>query len=162
MRDDDFIVSKTDPKGRITYGNQIFIEFSGYDERELLGMQHNVVRHPEMPRAIFGLLWGHIQQRKEIFAYVKNLCADGSYYWVLANVTPSIDAKGELLGFYSVRRKPSRKSVAYVTDLYRKMIEIEKAAGPKEAIAASTAYLQSQLVEKGVSYEDMVLSLQAL
>lgn len=162
MRDDDFIVSKTDPKGRITYGNKIFIEFSGYEERDLLGVQHNVVRHPDMPRAVFALLWGQVQQRKEIFAYVKNLCKDGSFYWVLANVTPSIDAKGEVLGYYSVRRKPSRKAVAYVTDLYRKMLEIEKTAGTKDAIAASTAFLQSQLNEKGVSYEDMVLSLNTL
>lgn len=162
MRDDDFIVSKTDPKGRITYGNKIFIEFSGYEEKDLIGKQHNVVRHPDMPRAVFHMLWGNIQSRKEIFAYVKNLCTDGSYYWVLANVTPSVDPQGNVLGYCSVRRKPNRKAVAYVTDLYKKMIEIEGRAGTKDAIAASTAHLESLLKEKGVSYEQFALGLQAL
>jgi len=68
MREDDFIVSKTDLKGRITYGNRIFIEFSGFEEREVIGTQHNLVRHPDMPRGIFKLLWGSVQDNKEIFA----------------------------------------------------------------------------------------------
>jgi PAS domain S-box-containing protein len=162
MRDDDFIVSKTDPKGRITYGNKIFIEFSGYEERDLIGKQHNVVRHPDMPRAVFHLLWSHIQSRQEIFAYVKNLCKDGSFYWVLANVTPSVDPQGNVVGFYSVRRKPNRKAVAYVTDLYRKMLEVERQAGTKDAVSASTAHLETLLKEKGVTYEQFALGLQAL
>lgn len=162
MRDDDFIVSKTDPKGRITYGNRIFIEFSGYEERDLIGKQHNVVRHPDMPRAVFHLLWSHIQSRQEIFAYVKNLCKDGSFYWVLANVTPSVDPQGNVVGYYSVRRKPNRKAVAYVTDLYRKMLEVERQAGTKDAISASTAHLETLLKEKGVTYEQFALGLQAL
>jgi PAS domain S-box-containing protein len=162
MRDDDFIVSKTDPKGRITYGNKIFIEFSGYEERDLIGKQHNVVRHPDMPRAVFHLLWSHIQSRQEIFAYVKNLCKDGSFYWVLANVTPSVDPQGNVVGYYSVRRKPNRKAVAYVTDLYRKMLEVERQAGTKDAVSASTAHLETLLKEKGVTYEQFALGLQAL
>ena len=71
MRDDDFIVSKTDLKGRITYANKIFKEFSGFEEHEYLGKQHNVIRHPDMPRCVFKLLWDHIQGGKEIFAFVK-------------------------------------------------------------------------------------------
>src|SRR4030065_222076 len=71
MREDDFIVSMTDTKGRITYGNRIFIEFSGYSETELLGSQHNIIRHPDMPRAVFKLLWDTIQSQNECFAYVK-------------------------------------------------------------------------------------------
>lgn len=72
MREDDFIASKTDLSGIITYGNRIFIEFSGYTERELLGSAHSIIRHPDMPRAVFQLLWDTIQSRNEIFAYVKN------------------------------------------------------------------------------------------
>jgi len=162
LRDDEFIVSKTDPKGRITYGNGVFIEFSGYPERDLLGVQHNIVRHPDMPRAVFNLLWDHIKERKEIFAFIKNLCRDGSYYWVLANVTPSVDAQNNLLGYYSVRRKPSRKAISVVTDLYRDMLQAEKQAGSRDAIEVSTDLLHARLKEKGVSYERMVLSLQAL
>ncbi len=84
MRDDDFIVSKTDLKGRITYCNRVFIEFSGYEAFELMGEQHNIVRHPDMPRGVFKFLWDTLGQQKECFAFVKNLCKDGSYYWVFA------------------------------------------------------------------------------
>jgi len=91
MRKEEFIVSKTDLTGRITYGNRIFIEFSGYSEAELLGAQHNIIRHPDMPRAVFNLLWDTIAQGNEIFAYVKNMSKDGGFYWVFANVTPSYD-----------------------------------------------------------------------
>ena len=162
MREDDFIVSKTDLKGRITYGNRIFIEFSGFDERELIGLQHNIVRHPDMPRGVFHLLWSHIQGTKEIFAYVKNLCADGSYYWVLANVTPSLDENGQVLGYYSVRRKPNPRCIPVVTQLYRDMLNEERRVGARDAIDASSRVLQQFLNEKGQSYEDLILSLQSL
>ena len=78
MRENDFIVSKTNPKGIITYGNPIFIEFSGYTEAELLGSQHNIIRHPDMPRAAFKLAWDTIQSGREFFGYVKNMSKDGT------------------------------------------------------------------------------------
>ncbi len=86
---DRFLVSKTDTKGIITYANPIFIEVSGYTEDELIGANHNIVRHPDMPRTVFKLLWDMIQNGEEIFAYVKNMAKDGSYYWVFAHVTSS-------------------------------------------------------------------------
>lgn len=161
MRDDDFIVSKTDLKGRITYANQVFIEFSGFRESEFIGKQHNVIRHPDMPRAIFKLLWDSIQSGREIFAYVKNICKDGSYYWVLANVTPSFDASGKVVGYYSVRRKPNPKAVRIVHEIYKRMLAEEQRAGARDAIDASTRYLNGLLAEKGVSYEQFVLELQS-
>jgi len=162
MRDDDFIVSKTDLKGRITYANKIFKEFSGFEEHEYLGKQHNVIRHPDMPRCVFKLLWDHIQGGKEIFAFVKNICKDGSYYWVLANVTPSLDEAGNVLGYYSVRRKPNPHALPIVTQLYRQMLSEERAAGSRDAIAASNRVLEQFLKEKGQSYEELILSLQSL
>jgi PAS domain S-box-containing protein len=159
MREDDFIVSKTDPKGRIVYGNRIFIEYSGYSERELLGAQHNIIRHPDMPRAVFKLLWDTIQARQECFAYVKNMAKDGSFYWVSANVTPSFDTSGNLLGYYSVRRKPKASAVKIVTDLYRAMREAEQRTGARDAIAASSKLLNDLLAEKGASYEEFILSI---
>ena len=162
MREDDFIVSKTDLKGRITYGNRIFIEFSGFEEREMIGVQHNVVRHPDMPRGVFNLLWGHIQDSKEIFAYVKNICKDGSFYWVLANVTPSLDDNGKVLGYYSVRRKPNPHALPIITQLYRNMLSEERNAGTRDAIEASHRVLNQYLKEKGQSYEELILSLQSL
>lgn len=162
MRDDDFIVSKADLKGRITYSNKVFAEYSGFTESEFMGKQHNIVRHPDMPRCVFKLLWQHIESGQEIFAYVKNLCKDGSFYWVLANVTPSLDDQGRVVGYYSVRRKPNAKALSVVVPLYKQLLQIEQNAGSREAIPASLTYLQNLLKEKGVSYERFILDLQAL
>ncbi len=138
MREDDFIVSMTDLKGIITYGNRIFIEFSGYSEAELLGSQHNIIRHPDMPRAVFNLLWSKIQNREECFAYVKNMAKDGSFYWVFTNVTPTFDPAGNITGYFSVRRKPKQSGVQTASAVYAAMLEAEKKAGPANAIAAAT------------------------
>jgi len=159
MREDDFIVSKTDPKGRITYGNRIFIEFSGYSEKELLGAQHNIIRHPDMPRAVFKLLWDTIQAGRECNAYVKNMAKDGSYYWVFTNVTPNLDGNGNITGYFSVRRKPKATGVRTATEIYRAMLEAERRAGARDAIAASSRILTDLLAEKGMSYEELLLAI---
>lgn len=159
MREDDFIVSKTDLKGRITYGNRIFIEFSGYTERELIGTQHNIIRHPDMPRAVFKLLWDTIQAKRECNAYVKNMAKDGSFYWVFANVTPNFDRDGNVIGYFSVRRKPSASGVKTASGLYAAMLAAEQRAGARDAIAASTTILTDLLKEKGLSYDELVLAI---
>lgn len=156
MREDDFIVSKTDTRGVITYGNRVFIEFSGYSEAELLGSQHNIIRHPDMPRAVFKLLWDTIQNGQECFAYVKNMAKDGSFYWVFTHVTPCYDDAGHIVGYLSVRRKPKASGVKIVTDLYRTLLEEERRAGTRDAIAASTRLLTQVLADKGLSYEELV------
>ena len=159
MREDDFIVSKTDLKGRITYGNRVFIEFSGYPEHELIGAQHNIIRHPDMPRAVFKLLWDTIQAGRECNAYVKNMAKDGSYYWVFTNVTPNKDGRGQITGYFSVRRKPKASGVKTATELYRAMLEAEKQAGSRDAIAVATKTLTDLLDEKGMSYDELVLAI---
>lgn len=159
MREDDFIVSKTDLKGRITYGNRIFIEFSGYTEQELLGSQHNIIRHPEMPRAVFKLLWDRLALKQEVFAYVKNMSKDGGFYWVFAHVTPSYDQNGNVIGYLSVRRKPRPDVIPVVADLYRAMLAEEARAGARDAMAVSGNILNQILVEKGVGYDEFILTL---
>ena len=159
MREDDFIVSMTDTKGRITYGNRTFIEFSGYSEAELLGSQHNIIRHPDMPRAVFKLLWDKIQNGEECFAYVKNMSKDGGFYWVFTNVTPNFDAGENITGYFSVRRKPRASGIKTMAEVYRIMLEAEKKAGPANAIAASTQILVDILNEKGLSYDELVLAI---
>lgn len=159
MREEDFIVSMTDLKGRITYGNRIFIEFSGYSETELIGTQHNIIRHPDMPRAVFKLLWDKIQGGEECFAYVKNMSKDGGFYWVFANVTPTFDIDGTITGYLSVRRKPKMSGIQTVTGLYAAMLEEEKKVGAANAIAASTKLLVDVLNEKGLSYDELVLAI---
>ena len=103
----NFLVSKTDTKGKILYCNDEFVAISGYSERELLGKPHSIVRHPDMPRTIFKYLWDTLAQGKEVNAYVKNMAKDGSYYWVFANVCPSSSANGQIVAYNSVRRCPS-------------------------------------------------------
>lgn len=156
MNDGDFIVSKTDTKGRITYGNQIFIQMSGYSEEELLGAPHNILRHPDMPRIVFKLLWERIQNGQEIFAYVKNRCKDGSYYWVFTNVSPSYDENGTIIGYYSVRRKPKESAIEAIVPIYRALLDEEARGG----MDASLRLLQKTLDEKGVGYDELIAALQ--
>ena len=159
MREDDFIVSKTNPKGIITYGNPIFIEFSGYTEEELIGSQHNIIRHPDMPRSAFKLVWDTISTGKEIFAYVKNMAKDGSFYWVFTHIAPDFDHGGKIVGYTSVRRYPARSAIAKIEPVYRQMIQAEKAAGAREALTAGTQVLLDLLKQTGMSYEELVFSL---
>lgn len=159
MRENDFIVSKTSTKGIIIYGNPIFIEFSGYAEAELLGAQHNIIRHPDMPRTVFKLVWDTIQAGKEFFGYVKNIARDGSYYWVLTHITPDFDPQRNIVGYTSVRRCPTRQAIAKVEPLYRQMLQAEKSAGARDAIAAGTQVLLDLLKQTGMSYEELVFSL---
>jgi len=156
LGNDDFLVSKTDLKGRITYCNKIFMKVAGYDESELLGKPHNIVRHPDMPRIIFKLLWNRIQNKEEIFAYVKNKTKNSGYYWVYANVTASVDDKGTIVGYYSVRRKVNEQALPVIEDLYAKLLQIESRGG----IEASQRYLNNMLKEKGVSYDEFIATLQ--
>ncbi len=153
---DDFIVSKTDLQGKISYCNEIFMDFAGLSEKELLGQPHKIVRHPDMPSIIFKLLWERIKNKEEIFAYVKNMSADGSYYWVYANVTASVDSNDRVIGFYSVRRKPSDRALSTIKDLYRTLLEKERSGG----VEASASYLTDLLEQEGLSYDEYINSLQ--
>lgn len=159
MRPEDFIVSKTDAKGRITYCNPIFLEFSGYTEQELLGVQHNIIRHPDMPRAAFKLAWDTIQSGKEFFAYVKNMSKDGSFYWVLAHMTPDNGSNGQPMGYTSVRRCPRPEALNTIRPVYEQMLAAEKAAGPRDALAAGYRVLENLLQKEGISYEELVLTI---
>jgi PAS domain S-box-containing protein len=159
LREEDFIVSKTDPSGRICYCNRIFMEIAGYTELELLGHQHNIIRHPEMPRVVFHLLWQTLKEGREFFGYIKNLCKDGSFYWVLANLTPTLDPSGRVVGYYSVRRRPNPESVRLIEPIYADLLAEERRAGAKQAIQASSRMLQSRLSEYGSDYDHFVLEI---
>ena len=160
LGEDDFIVSKTDLKGIITYGNRIFINMSGYSERELLGAPHNILRHPDMPRVVFKLLWDTLETKREICAYVKNLAKDGSFYWVWANITPSYDLSGSPIGYYSVRRKPRPEAIQVIEPIYRSLLDAERRAGDGQAgMKASMAILQQLLEQKGMDYAEFIFGL---
>jgi len=158
--EDEIIVSKTDLKGRITYANRVFLRVAGYTEQEVLGAPHSVIRHPDMPRAVFQLLWDTIQDGREIFAYVVNLAKNGDHYWVLAHVTPTLDDGGKIIGYHSMRRKPARRAVEKAAGLYKVLrAEEAKHTNRAEGIAAATRVLVAQLAAAGVSYEEFAFSL---
>ncbi len=153
------LVSKTNAKGIITYCNSVFLGVSGYNESEIVGQQHNIVRHPDMPRVIFDLLWSTLQSNREFNGYIKNLTKDGGYYWVIANVTPSYSPDNELLGYYSVRRKPDPEKLDYIKELYQQLLGIEKNTDSKDAITQSRYKLDSVLNGKEMGYDEFVLSI---
>lgn len=160
LGDNDFIVSKTDHSGRITYANRIFMNIAGYPEHELLGVQHNIIRHPDMPRGVFRFMWDTLKAGDEFFGFAKNLCADGGYYWVFANITPDYDIDGKLQGYYSVRRKPPQSAIDTVVPIYKEMLAIEKNTSVKQAPDKSLAYLFDVVTQSGSkSYDDLVLNL---
>lgn len=160
LHDGEFIVSKTDIKGKITYANRVFMEICGYSEADLLNIQHNVIRHPDMPRGVYRFLWDTIKTGEEFFGFVKNLCADGRYYWVFANVTPDYDIDGKLIGYLSVRRKPSQKAIDTLVPIYKAMLDIEEnSVSKKTAPDESLAFLVEQLKGMNVDYQSFVLNL---
>ena len=145
-----YIVSETDEKGRITYANDYFKEVSGYTDEELIGQPHSIVRHPDMPKVVFKLLWETIKAGKNINAVVKNLAKDGRYYWIFTEFEIRKDTDtGEIIGYHASRKKISRHVIEVIADLYKKLLEIEQ----KEGVSASEAYLIRFLKEKGDDIE---------
>lgn len=156
MKTGDFIVSKTDLKGRLTYVNKIFIEMGEYSEEELLGKPHSIVRHPDMPKTVFKFLWDMVQAGDEIFAFVVNKTKNGNDYWVFANVTPSLDSNGRTVGYYSVRRMPNPQALAIIKPLYAQILSAERSGGVEAGVKLITDILN----EKGVDYNEFIISLQ--
>jgi len=121
------IVSRTDLTGVITHANDAFVEMSGYTRDELIGTPHHVLRHPDMPKIAFKGLWDDIAAGKKWHGYVKNLRKDGAYYWVYATAVPNV-RNGAIVGYTSVRRKPSRTRVNELIPVYQQWLDQEKAA----------------------------------
>ena len=152
----ELFFSVTDTKGIIKFGNDIFTRISGYSEEELIGEPHNIIRNPDMPRAVFKLLWDYIEAGKVIAAYVKNMAKDGSFYWVTALVMPCTG------GYLSVRLKPISSLFPVVQEIYADLLAVEKdietdASRRKEAIQAGVDRLQELLTAKGfASYDEFM------
>jgi PAS domain S-box-containing protein len=158
---DEIIVTKTDLTGKMTYVNQVFLKMAGYSEQECLGQQHNLIRHPEMPRAVFKLLWDTLQAEEEIFAYVNNRSRNGDNYWVFAHVTPSRDASGQVVGYHSNRRVPNADIIRqHIAPLYQQLFQIEQTSpGTKDGLEKSFQVVVDLLKEKNVTFNQFMFSL---
>lgn len=159
--EDEIIVSKTNLKGHITYGNEVFFRMAGYSEKQAIGQPHSLIRHPDMPRCVFKLLWDTLEKGEEIFAYVINRSANGDHYWVLAHVTPSRDASGNIIGYHSNRRVPNRSVVTNtIVPLYQQLLAQENQhASPKDGMNAAFGTLLNLLKEKGLKYNQLIFAL---
>ncbi len=159
--DDEIIVSKTDLKGRITYANRVFLRVSGYEESEILGQPHSLIRHPDMPRCIFKLLWDTIQGGQEVFAYVNNRSKNGDNYWVYAHVTPSFDDSGKIAGYHSNRRVPDRGILdEIIIPLYKELKAAEQQHGNrKEGLKASQSIISAYLADRSMAYDEFILTV---
>jgi PAS domain S-box-containing protein len=150
-----FIVSKTDIKGNILFVNKNFCDISGYSEEELIGSPHNISRHPDMPQAIFFLIWNSLLRGEPVSGVVKNLAKSGEYYWVISDFDVKKDERGDIQSFTSFRRAAPKQVIDAISELYETMLKIEK----KHGMEGSLSYLEAFLEEKGVGYDEFLGTL---
>jgi len=153
----DLIISRTDTRGTITYCNNIFAKMSGWNQEELLGSNHNLIRHPDMPKAAYQLVWESIKNKGEFYGYVKNLRKDGGYYWVFAYITADLDNNGEIAGYTSYRRYAPKLAIETIKPLYKFLMDAEQQNG----VEASVELLGKFLDRNGFSsYDQFIVDLQ--
>ncbi len=145
----EFLVSKTDQRGNILYANEFFSRITGYSPNEVMGQPHNILRHPDMPSAIFFLMWQRIRNGQNITAVVKNLAKSGKYYWVTTDFEIQKDLISNNINYIAFRRSASKKAINAVTPLYSALLDIEK----KHGIEASLIYLQGYLAERDTTFD---------
>jgi PAS domain S-box-containing protein len=150
------IVSKTDMKGKIIYGNDYFTEVSGYKESELIHAPHSILRHPSMPKAIFHLMWQYLQSGRNIMAVVKNMTKYGNHYWVTTDFDIKRNSITEKPEYYiAFRQAAPRHVVQEMEKIYTKLLEIEYDHG----MEASILYFEAFLEEKGMNYDQFIEEL---
>jgi len=151
----DFIVSKTDEKGKIIYSNETFSKITGYSKDEVMGAPHNILRHPDMPSIIFFLMWQRIQSGKNIRALVKNLSRTGEFYWVSTDFEIYKDEISQKNTYIAFRRSVSTKAIETIKPLYKTLLKIEKTQGKE----ASLLYLQKFLDERHLTFDEYMDSI---
>ncbi len=124
--DGGVMITETDPTGIITYANRKFREMTGYSKRELIGSPHNINRHPDMPKEAFRQMWETISAGNMWQGYVKNMCKDGKFYWVIVWIKPKFGENGEIIGYIAGRKIPEKKTVILMNRRYREMRIDEK------------------------------------
>jgi PAS domain S-box-containing protein len=153
--EDQILISTTDAKGIITEVNDIFTKISGYSKEELTGASHNIIRHPDMPRIMFKIVWDHIKDKENVMAVVKNLAKDGKYYWVVTDFVTLVDADRNILGYTAYRKPVNEKVKEAIIPLYKALCAIEDLAG----MESSERFLKNYLNDLDTTYDDMIEEL---
>ena len=149
--ENELIVSMTDVKGKIVYVNDIFCKVAGYKRDELIHQPHNIVRHKDMPKVVFKLLWDTVLSGKPISAFVKNRTKSGDFYWVKAYVAPIIE-DGKIVRITSYRRAVSEFVKQEASKIYKLLLEHEKS----HTLDETTALFGEYLKERNLTYEQFV------
>ena len=147
------IVSRTDLKGTIKYTNHYFKEITGYEDKELIGRPHNIIRHPDMPKIIFTLMWQRLKENEDILTIIKNRTKDGNYFWVTTSFkTTHSEATKRENGYLAVTHAAPKQAIKEIEPLYAKLLEVEKSEGE----IASIKYLLDFFAENETSYDEYV------
>ena len=150
------IMSKTDHRGIIEYTNEVFVDVCGYEDYELMGQPHSIIRHPDMPKVLFKVLWENLKLVGNFHAVVKNLAKSGRYYWVVTDFESTKNEEGEITHYFGRRRAVPQEIITnYIEPLYKKLLQIEKASG----VEYSEKYLIGFLEEKNRSYVEYINDL---
>lgn len=150
------IMSKTNAFGIIEYANEVFVDVCGYEDYELMGQPHNIIRHPDMPKVIFKVLWENLKQGKNFHAIVKNLAKSGRYYWVITDFEIAKDENGVIVNYFGRRQSVPQEVIAmHIEPLYKKLLQIEAASG----VEFSEKYLIGFLEEKKRTYVEYIKEL---
>jgi len=153
----DMIVSTTDKKGIILYANDMFCKVAGYERKDIIGQPHNMIRHPEMPKVVFKLLWERVLKGEMLYAFVKNISKNGDYYWVKAYVKP-VMKNGTVVKITSYRKPLNDYAKNIIIELYSILLEYEQT----HSVDESLQFLLSYLDERNLTYDQFIdkLSLQ--
>lgn len=149
------ILSITDTQGIITYCDKYFVELSEYEESELVGSPHSIIRHPDMPQAIYNIIWERIKNKKNILAIVKNLSKSGRYYWTLTNFVSMTDNNGEIVSYSAYRKPISKNAVEKIIPFYNKLREVERL----KDMDTSVGYIEGYFDSLQTNYDDFIQNL---
>lgn len=152
------IMSKTDRFGTIEYANEVFIDVCGYEDYELMSQPHNIIRHPDMPKVIFKVLWDNLKKGNNYHAIVKNMAKSGRYYWVITDFDISKDEKGNIVNYFARRKAvPQEVITKHIEPLYKRLLQIESAS----SMEASEKYLIGYLEEQNKTYVDFIMEIMS-